>query len=259
MLLPQARFNLLKEPLEKVKRGCLDYFLLVDDAPVMDGFSDLHTHTVYSDGVLIPAELARRALVKGITHLAITDHGDSSNLDLIVPRVARLCRELNGLKLGISVIPGIELTHVPPPLIAPLVERARSMGASIVVVHGETVVEPVAPGTNRAAVEAGVDILAHPGLISVDEVELAAERGVALEITGRPGHAFTNGHVAALAREVGATCVFNTDSHQPRDLMDRNMALKVLRGCGLNLDEAEQVLANSLKLAEERLKEMRGE
>ena len=225
----------------------------------MDGFSDLHTHTVFSDGVLIPAELARRALVKGVTHLAFTDHGDSSNLDLIVPRVARLCRELNGLNLGIFLLPGIELTHVPPPLIAPLVERARSMGAVIVVVHGETIVEPVAPGTNRAAIEAGVDILAHPGLITEEEVALAAERGVCLEITGRPGHAFTNGHVAALARRFGATCVFNTDSHQPKDLMDREMAMKVLMGSGLEEEEARKVLANSLELAKKKLREMRGE
>ncbi len=225
----------------------------------MDGFSDLHTHTVYSDGVLIPAELARRALVKGVTHLAFTDHGDSSNLDIIVPRVARLCRELNGLELGINLLPGIELTHVPPPLIPPLVERARSMGAVVVVVHGETVVEPVAPGTNRAAIEAGVDILAHPGLISEEEVALAAERGVCLEITGRPGHAFTNGRVASLAKRFGATCVFNTDSHQPRDLMTRDMAMKVLLGCGLTRGEAEKVLSDSLMLAEKKLGEMRGE
>ncbi len=225
----------------------------------MNGFSDLHTHTVYSDGVLIPAELARRALVKGITHLAFTDHGDSSNLDLIIPRVARLCRELNGLELGITLIPGIELTHVPPPLIPPLVERARSMGAMLVVVHGETVVEPVMPGTNMAAIEAGVDILAHPGLISREEVALAAEMGVCLEITGRPGHAFTNGHVAALALEEGATCVFNTDTHQPRDLMEREMAMKVLLGSGMSEQYAQRVFENSLGLAEKIEREMRGE
>ncbi len=225
----------------------------------MDGFSDLHTHTVYSDGVLIPAELARRALVKGITHLAFTDHGDSSNLDLIVPRVARLCREINGLQLGITLLPGIELTHVPPPLIPPLVERARSMGAVVVVVHGETVVEPVAPGTNMAAIEAGVDILAHPGLLTEEEAHLAAERGVFLELTGRPGHAFTNGHVATLARKAGARCVFNTDTHQPKDLMDKTTATKVLRGAGLSAREVEEVFSNSLELAKKKLKEMRGE
>ena len=33
---------------------------------------------------------------------------------------------------------------------------SRELGAKIVVVHGETVAEPVEPGNNRAAIEAGV-------------------------------------------------------------------------------------------------------
>ena len=35
---------------------------------------DLHTHTTASDGTLSPVELIDRALERGITHLAITDH-----------------------------------------------------------------------------------------------------------------------------------------------------------------------------------------
>ncbi|WP_429885909.1 PHP domain-containing protein, partial [Geoalkalibacter halelectricus] len=46
---------------------------------------DLHTHTLFSDGELIPAELIRRAAVAGYTALAITDHVDLSNLDFILP------------------------------------------------------------------------------------------------------------------------------------------------------------------------------
>ena len=45
----------------------------------------------------------------------------------------------------------------------------RGLGARIIVVHGETIVEPVRPGTNRKALESDVDILAHPGLITEDE------------------------------------------------------------------------------------------
>jgi histidinol phosphatase-like PHP family hydrolase len=71
------------------------------------------------------------------------------------------------------------------------------------VVHGETIVEPVLPGTNRAAIAAGVDILAHPGLITKEEAMLAAQKGVLLEITTRRGHSFTNGHVASIARVCG--------------------------------------------------------
>lgn len=218
---------------------------------------DLHTHTVFSDGVLIPTELVRRALVKGIKFIGITDHGDFSNMEQIIPSVLKVAERLNKLNLGIKVIPGIEITHVPPEDIEDAVKFARSLGAKLVVVHGETVVEPVAPGTNRAAIEAGVDVLAHPGLISEEEVKLAAQRGVALEVSGRKGHSFTNGHVVALAKRFGATLVFNTDTHAPGDLMDENMALKVLIGAGLGKDEAIWVIKNGYRLAEKILGEVK--
>jgi len=71
----------------------------------------------------------------------------------------------------------------------------------IIVVHGETITEPVMPGTNKKALMSDIDILAHPGLISDDEAELAAEKGIYLEITARKGHSITNGHVAALDKK----------------------------------------------------------
>jgi histidinol phosphatase-like PHP family hydrolase len=46
-----------------------------------------------SDGELTPAELARRFEVAGYSTLAITDHGDQSNIDLIIPRLVAFCEE----------------------------------------------------------------------------------------------------------------------------------------------------------------------
>ncbi len=208
---------------------------------------DLHTHSLFSDGVLIPAELVRRFEAKGYETVAITDHVGPSNIDLIVPRIVKAAKALNGNQ-SVTVIPGAELTHVPPALIRSLAERARVLGASLVVVHGETIVEPVPPGTNRAAIDAKVDILAHPGLITEQEVVLARENGVFLEISGRHGHSFTNGHVAALASKVGAPLVLNSDSHAPRDILDRELAEKVAAGAGLGRDSLETLLDNSRKL-----------
>ena len=191
----------------------------------------------------------RRAQVKGVNYLAITDHGDLSNLEIIVPALVRVAQQLNALLDGIRVLPGIELTHVPPVGIPSLVAEARNMGARVVVVHGETLVEPVAPGTNRAALEGGADILAHPGLITEEEVTLAVERGVCLELSARKGHCLANGHVARLAQELGAKLVINTDAHGPRDLMDRAMAVRVLQGSGLSLEKAVEVLLEGERLA----------
>ena len=208
---------------------------------------DLHTHTIFSDGVLVPSELVRRAEVKGLTGIGLTDHGDTSNLELIIPRIVSVAEELNRT-LSIRVVPGIELTHVPPPLIGELAKRARELGARLVVVHGETVVEPVAPGTNRAALEADIDILAHPGLITAADVSLAAERGVFLEISARAGHSLTNGHVARLATEAGAKLVINTDSHTPGDLIDRDRACQIVYGAGLPPEAFDELQANAKTL-----------
>jgi len=198
---------------------------------------DLHTHSFFSDGALLPSEQLRRAAAKGYGAIAITDHADSSNLEDILERLLRFARQQQG-DFPLIFIPGVELTHVAPQSIAPLARRARELGAGLVVVHGETIVEPVLPGTNAAAVACpDVDILAHPGLLTPEEARLAAANGVYLEITSRGGHCLTNGLVARLAREAGAKLVVNTDTHAPRDMIDQSMARRVAQGAGLSEEE----------------------
>ena len=201
---------------------------------------DFHCHSIFSDGELIPAELLRRVRVLGYEAVAITDHADHSNIDFIIPRIIAAARALNQLS-ETRLIPGIELTHVPPPMIPELVQRARLLGAEIVVVHGETLVEPVAPGTNLAAIKAGADILAHPGLISPEEVKLAAEKGVFLELSGRKGHCLSNGHVASLARKFEAPLVINSDGHAPGDFLSAELAFRVGLGAGLSPKEVKRL------------------
>ena len=205
---------------------------------------DLHTHSIFSDGELIPSELVRRAVAKGYKAIAITDHIDHSNIDLVVPRILK---ELQILKdyMQITMIAGAEITHVPPALIPDLVREARKMGAQIVLVHGETIVEPVMEGTNRAAIEAGVDILAHPGLISEDDLRFAKEKGITLEITARKGHSLSNGHVARNAIRLGIPLAINTDSHAPSDLISRDFAMRVLLAAGIDADKTEGIFNNS--------------
>lgn len=207
---------------------------------------DLHTHSFFSDGALIPSELVRRAEAKGLRAIGITDHCDVSNMDFLIPRLVVASKQLNKV-LGIKMIPGIELTHVPPSQIAGVAKQAREMGAKLIIVHGETLVEPVAPGTNSAAVRADIDILAHPGLISIEDVKIAKERGVMLEITARGGHSLTNGYVAGIAKKVGAKMVINTDSHQPGDLIDKAFAKKVVLGAGLTEDDFNEMQENASK------------
>ena len=201
---------------------------------------DLHCHSLFSDGELILSELVRRVEVKGYEAVCVTDHADESNIDFILEGVTRACDDINRYS-GTRLIPGIELTHVHPERIAALTKKARTLGAKIVVCHGETIVEPVIPGTNRAAIEAEVDILAHPGLISMEDAALAALNGVMLELSGRKGHCLTNGHVAAIAGSAGARLVINSDGHAPGDFMEPAHARDVGIGSGLSPEKVEKI------------------
>jgi putative hydrolase len=205
---------------------------------------DLHMHSLFSDGELIPSELARRAAVAGYRAMAITDHADDSNFDFIIAGVSKVCRKLSEA-YGLFVLPGIEITHVPPRWIPALAKESRKAGAKIIVVHGETLVEPVAEGTNLAAVQSDIDILAHPGLIDEDSVRIAAKAGICLEISTRKGHSLGNGHVAVTARKHGARLVINTDTHSPGDLVTREFARRVARGAGLSEAETARLFKNA--------------
>ncbi len=210
---------------------------------------DLHTHTFFSDGELVPSELIRRAEAIGYKAIAITDHVDSSNIDLVIPRIVSAIKKIRNY-VSIEIISGAEITHVPPEIIPDLVKEARHLGARIVVVHGETLVEPVAPGTNRAAIEANADILAHPGLISEEDLLFAKEMGVTLEITARKGHSLSNGYVAKEAMRFGVPLCINTDAHSPSDLITKDFARKILLASGIEENRIESVFENSKTIIE---------
>jgi putative hydrolase len=205
---------------------------------------DFHTHTVFSDGELIPMELIRRAAVADHRAIAITDHASFSSIDWIAEQVAKDCTRADAW--GIEAIPGVEITHVPVRYIAESVALARKAGAELVVVHGESPVEPVEHGTNRAAVSnPDVDILAHPGPITEDDAKLAAENGVYLEISCRKGHSLSNGHVAMMAARAGAKLLVNTDAHSPDDLSSMAIATTVAKSAGLDPDQIRAALVSN--------------
>ncbi len=214
---------------------------------------DLHTHSLFSDGELIPAELIRRAIIKGYRYLAITDHVDYSNYRSVIHSVRSAIEKMKNFFTDITLLAGVEITHVPPPLIPELIQACRKEGAQVVVIHGETIVEPVAPGTNRAAIEGEADILAHPGLISEEDVKLAAEKGIRLEITTRSGHSYTNGHVVKMAKKYGAKMIIDTDSHSPYDLVSRELATKIAMGAGLDEEEVNTIFEETEKWINEEL------
>lgn len=216
---------------------------------------DFHTHSILSDGSLSPMELIYRSLSNSYKSIAITDHAGLGYLDRIIREVASDCA-LARAKWPITAIPGIELTYVPPAAIHEVAKRAKELGAWLVVVHGETIVEPVEKGTNKAALSCPyVDILAHPGLITKEEAQLAASNGIYLEISARKGHSLTNGHVARLAQETGAKLLLNSDAHDPGDILTLSFARRIIMGAGLTEAQCDEIMvANTQSFVEALLK-----
>lgn len=208
---------------------------------------DLHSHTLFSDGVLLPSELVYRAKYNGYSAIALTDHADFSNMDFNIPRIVKVSKMLSE-SYDIIVLPGAELTYVPPKLISKAAEECRKLGAQVILVHGETTAETVPPETNIYALNADIDILAHPGHLSDKEAELAAKNNIKIEITTRRGHNRTNKEVASAALKANAKLVLNTDTHMPENLLTKEMIIKTLNDAGLSQDYYRVMRENSLEI-----------
>lgn len=208
---------------------------------------DFHTHTSLSDGELSPIELIRRAISPPHNYraIALTDHVGLGSLERIIGEITEDCQAASA-HWNIIAIPGVELTHLPARDIAPAAKRAKQLGAQLVVVHGESIVEPVERGTNLEALQSpDVDILAHPGLLTLEEAKLAVTNGIFIEISARKGHSLTNGHIARLAPATGLKLLLNSDAHQISDLLTPSLAAAIIRGTGLDEEQLQQVMSTN--------------
>lgn len=213
---------------------------------------DLHMHSLFSDGELLPSELARRAEQLNHEAIAITDHIDASNVDNLT-QIQKAVDDINE-NWDINVILGAEITHTPVESIDKIARQARDLGAQIIVVHGETLNEPVIDGTNLAAVKSSnVDILAHPGLITQQEAEIALDNDIYIEITARNGHSISNGHVAKLCSEIGNKLLINTDTHSPDNIITFERSRIIGLGAGLSEQEVRKAIIDNPRELIERL------
>lgn len=200
---------------------------------------DFHIHSLLSDGELLPVEILRRAEALNYEAIVITDHVDQSNFEDVISKIVKFSEELEKEDFTTKIYPGVELTHIPPTHIPKMAVKAKKLGVLLVVVHGETLVEPVKPNTNHVAVECGeVNILAHPGLITLEDCETAKNNDVYLELTTRKGHCLANGHIAKTASKIGAKLLVNTDFHSPEDFISQEFAFKTALAAGLEKNQA---------------------
>ena len=172
---------------------------------------DFHIHVNCSGGRdgLLPSEAMRLAKCAGFRAVGLIVRADPSTLPILLPTLKTLVKTCS-LYAGIEAFAGVELVHVPPALLPDAVGQAREQGAALILAHGESIprqlVDVVETGTNLAAINAGVDILAHPGLITVEDAQLAAEKGVLLELNTAPRHCLANGHIARMAASAANCC-----------------------------------------------------
>lgn len=217
---------------------------------------DLHMHSTLSDGRLSVEEVVMAAERRGYNALALTDHargGDPAYRDLAVAvrdAIERLIPET-----PIRLFAGVELTDFEPDQIPQAAEDVRASGAQVVVVHGECVTMAVHPGTNAAAVRcAGVDLLAHPGLITMEDAAAAAAHDVSLELSAKHGHCYANGHVFHIAQQVGAQLAVNSDAHDENGLLSLTKVAGVIRGAGASEDMRHRINAASFHRYERLLR-----
>jgi len=208
---------------------------------------DLHTHSLLSDGVLLPSEMAVRYSCLGYKAIAITDHADYSNIKDNINKILEFTSHWPK-NPKIKILPGVELTHLPLEQFKPLAKYARAKGIKIIIAHGQTLSEPVIKGTNRAALDAGIDILAHPGLISDEDIKLAKRKGVFLEVTARRGHRDTNRHLVEGALKWGAKLIINSDSHIPKDIITPIQLINIGKRAGLSQGDIGKIYQNVKKL-----------
>jgi putative hydrolase len=207
---------------------------------------DFHIHSIFSDGALLPAAIAWEAAERGHSAIAITDHVDASNIEEVIFGITKLVKEI-GSSLPVKVIPGVEISYLAPKLIEEYAKRARDLGAKLIIVHGESPVEPVPKGTNHAALQLKglVDILAHPGKITEEDTLLAKINDIYLELSARKGHRKGNRHVARMAKLFGAKLLVNTDAHSEKDLITQKKAFLIAQEAGLIKAEAIKVIRDN--------------
>jgi hypothetical protein len=170
-------------------------------------FADLHCHSDASfDSLSRPAELVRVALERGLTHLAITDHGHLEG--------ALAAREL--AREGLTVVVGEEVRSVDGDVIGLYLERPVPAGLSAV----ETI----------AAIheQGGLAGLPHPfdrfrasGLAGLPEASLAeiAARVDYLEAwNARVPRIAVNERARTFALEHGVPGVAVSDAHSPLEV-----------------------------------------
>ncbi len=213
-------------------RGELDA-ALPELIEVGDIRSDLHCHTVASDGRMTIDQLAEAAKTRGYHTVAVTDHSQSSaqagglSPDRLREHLEAV-READGRIAGISVLAGSEVDVHADGSLDYDDDLLAQLDVIVVSPHASLRQEPkVATKRLLAAIRHPlVHVLGHPTgrMINRREglhpditalVEAAAEHDTALELNANPMRLDLRDVQVRAAVKAGALIAVNTDAHRP--------------------------------------------
>ncbi|MFX4262580.1 PHP domain-containing protein [Pelotomaculum propionicicum] len=213
-------------------------------------FADYHTHTKYSDGRGTPAQNIEAAAERGLSEVAITDHGprglgigvagpetflqireEVAGLATLLPDIRALVGAeaavissdgrldlpkeiINQLDL---LIAGLHPYYIPEKLGEALLYTLPNLAARF----NRSAREKMRSTNTKALVETvhsyPVDIVSHPDLmlpVDVDELARAcAGKETALEVN--TGHNYNKEEIVRSAARWGARLAINSDAHYP--------------------------------------------
>ena len=216
---------------------------------VADLRGDLHLHTDASgDGRSTLAEMAAAAKARGLSYLAVTDHGEDLGLngvsrERLLAQRAEL-RALDGVHGGLRLLHGVELNIGPDGGLDYDAAFRASFDWCVAAVHAAFELDRAAQTRRiiRAMEDPAVNVIGHlsgrmigrrPGIeLDVEAVLAAAERtGTAIEVNGGLNRLDATDEVLRRARARNVVILVNSDAHHVSDF-DRLQwaALQAQRG-----------------------------
>lgn len=231
-------------------------------------YADYHTHTIYSHGKGTIMDNVMAARSKGLTEIAITDHGirhltfgvKKKNIAVMRDEIDRINETCDGIK----VLMGMECNIISSEGDIDMNDEIRKyldillVGYHMMVApasfhdtwsiyglnyldkffsyNAEKVMEKNTLSMEKAIKKHKIDIITHPGArISIDTAyiaQAAAKAGTALEINSHSS-AMTAEHVKAAAK-YGVKFVIDSDAHRPEDVGRLDNGLKIAIEAGLD-------------------------
>jgi DNA polymerase (family 10) len=237
--------------IERAEKECLPHLITLADLR-----GDLHMHTTATDGEATLAEMARAAIERGLSYIAITDHSKRVTMahGLDEKRLRRQWQSIDKLneamaaegKPPLVVLKGIEVD---------MLEKGGLDLPDDVLAEADWVVASLHYGQKQECARITARILEaihHPAVSCIGHptgrlinrrpaydvdmqqvIEAAAATGTCLEINANPWRLDLDDTLAAAARQAGVQMVISTDAHSTDGLDVMRCGVLQARRAGL--------------------------